>query len=171
MEVCEMKRRFNTEGLCRPTEHYMVGLDDRLAKIKRTLVDRKKYFVINRGRQYGKTTTLRELEGYLKDDYIVASLDFQGLGSEDFADALTFSRAFAKVLMRAFKISGLNESGKLLESLAAFAEKHDNSLNGLFDCLSSLCENSPRPIVLMIDEVDSAGNNQVFIEFLALLRQ
>ncbi|MDE6619439.1 MAG: 9-O-acetyl-N-acetylneuraminate esterase [Lachnospiraceae bacterium] len=36
--------------------------------------------------------------------------------------------------------------------------------------LSSMCRNSPRPIVLMIDEGDSAGNNQLFIDFLAQLR-
>ena len=68
---------FNTEGSCKPEEHYMVKLDDRLGYIKRMLVERKKYFVINRGRQYGKTTTLSALEEYLKDDYIVLSLDFQ----------------------------------------------------------------------------------------------
>ena len=56
-----MTKYFNTEGSCKPEEHYMVKLDDRLARIKKLLVDRKKYFVINRGRQYGKTTTLRTL--------------------------------------------------------------------------------------------------------------
>ena len=56
-----MERYFNTEGLCEPDVHYMVRLDDRLEKIKRLFVDRGKYFVINRGRQYGKTTTLRAL--------------------------------------------------------------------------------------------------------------
>ena len=82
-----MKRRFNTEGSCSPKYHYMVRLDDRLKKIKEDYVDYGKYFVINRGRQYGKTTTLRALRDYLKDEYIVASLDFQGLGTEEFVDA------------------------------------------------------------------------------------
>lgn len=63
-----MMRYFNTEGLCMPKEHYMVRFDDRLEKIKRLYIDRGKYFVINRGRQYGKTTTLRALEGCLKED-------------------------------------------------------------------------------------------------------
>lgn len=49
-----MERYFNTEGLCDPDIHYMVNLDERLSKIKRLFVDRGKYFVINRGRQYGK---------------------------------------------------------------------------------------------------------------------
>lgn len=35
-----MVRYFNTEGLCRPKEHYMVPLDGRLEEIKRTLVDK-----------------------------------------------------------------------------------------------------------------------------------
>ena len=36
--------------------------------------------------------------------------------------------------------------------------------------LSTMCAESQRPVVLMIDEVDSASNNQVFIDFLAQLR-
>lgn len=50
-------------------------------------VDRKKYFMINRGRRYGKTTTLRALAEYLKDDYVVMALDFQAIGAEKFANA------------------------------------------------------------------------------------
>ena len=66
-----MKKYFNTEGLCRPKKHYMVNLEDRLDQIKTILIDREKYFVINRGRQYGKTTTLAALEDYLQEEYIV----------------------------------------------------------------------------------------------------
>ena len=166
-----MKRRFNTEGSCSPNYHYMVRLDDRLKKIKEEYVDCGKYFVINKGRQYGKTTTLQALRNYLKDEYIVSSLDFQGLGTEEFADAPTFSRAFADVLVRAFERSSADAMNGLLEPLKEIAGEKDVSLKDLFVKLSILCENSPRPIVLLIDEVDSAGNNQIFIEFLALLRQ
>lgn len=59
-------RYFNTEGRCKPELHYMAPLAERLKKIKEQYVDREKYFVINRGRQYGKTTTLMELTRYLK---------------------------------------------------------------------------------------------------------
>lgn len=165
-----MTRYFNTEGSCNPREHYMVRLDGRLGQIKRMLVDRKKYFVINRGRQYGKTTTLRALRDYLKADYIVLSLDFQKLGTEDFADAPTFVRAFAEILIEAFEKGGVDGGTAWLEPLARLAETDNSSLKRLFVCLSRLCGDSPRPIVLMIDEVDSASNNQVFIDFLAQLR-
>ena len=40
----------------------------------------------------------------------------------------------------------------------------------LFDILSRICQTAKKPIVLIIDEVDSASNNQVFIDFLAQLR-
>jgi hypothetical protein len=36
--------------------------------------------------------------------------------------------------------------------------------------LSGWCGESKKPIVLIIDEVDSASNNQVFLDFLAQLR-
>ncbi len=71
-----MERYFNITGSCNPQEHYMVNLDSRLAEIKK-MVDAGKYFVINRGRQYGKTTTLKALKKYLSEDHIVISLDFR----------------------------------------------------------------------------------------------
>lgn len=166
-----MERRFNITGSCNLQRHYMVKLDSRLKQIKESYVDYGSYFVINRGRQFGKTTTLKALKQYLSNDYIVLSLDFQELGTEEFKDAETFARAFAKVFTRSFKNSGLDNLDKLLEPLTVFIEKDNAGLNDLFVRLSTLCENSPRPIVLMIDEVDSAGNNQVFIDFLAILRR
>lgn len=40
----------------------------------------------------------------------------------------------------------------------------------MFYLLSNLCETSKKPVVLIIDEVDSASNNQVFPDFLGLFR-
>ena len=165
-----MTKYFNTEGSCKPKEHYMVKLDDRLGMMKNLLVDRKKYFVINRGRQYGKTTTLRALEEYLKDDYIVLSLDFQQLGTEDFANESTFAYAFADILVRTFQIGMGDDREEMLKPLSGMKGENGIGLKDLFVRLSDICGNSPRPIVLMIDEVDSASNNQVFIDFLAQLR-
>ena len=85
-----MARYFNTEGICKPNEHYMVRLDARLKMIRDLYVDRGKSFVINRGRQYGKTTTLRALAEYLKDEYIVIAMDFQMMSSANSADEQTF---------------------------------------------------------------------------------
>ncbi|MDE7478758.1 MAG: ATP-binding protein [Lachnospiraceae bacterium] len=162
-------RYFNTEGSCRLEEHYMVQLDERMEKIKKLYVDRRKYFVINRGRQYGKTTTLLALKGYLSKEYIVFSLDFQRLGTKDFTDEITFSHSFIDMISTALR--NVEEKEELLMPLRqVLSEDANYGLKELFVGLSRMCENSPRPIVLMIDEVDSASNNQVFIDFLAQLR-
>ena len=94
-----MKRKFNITGFCNPQRHYMVKIDNRVKKIKEDYVDYGSYFVINRGRQYGKTTTLRALEEYLKEEYIVLSLDFQEIETASFADSIVFSHTFAKKLL------------------------------------------------------------------------
>ena len=164
-------RHFNTEGVCRPEEHYMVRLDDRLAWIKAELVDKRKYFVVNRGRQYGKTTTLNALERYLKEEYIVLALDFQLMGTEDFADEATFVRVFASAVLEGLALAGADGREDLRKPLEELTDKAVNSsLNELFVRLSGMCRAAPKPIVLMIDEIDSASNNQVFIDFLAQLR-
>ena len=166
-----MTRYFNTEGLCRPEEHYMVRLDDRMAQIKRKLVDRKKYFVINKGRQYGKTTTLRALAEYLAEDYFVFSLDFQEMPDEKFESGDTFSLAFVSMLRDALENREDEEVQKLYGMVSDFIVQNPQiEMDEMFKLLSRMCSESVRPIVLIIDEVDSAGNNQVFVKFLALLR-
>ena len=166
-----MKRRFNITGACNPQRHYMVRLDDRLKRIKEEYIDEGSYFVMNKGRQYGKTTTLRALEEYLKEDYIVLSLDFQKIETGNFADGEVFSRTFAKKLSGAFRYVDAEDKEELQAMLSDFGNgNRGGGLGELFECLSGMCECSSRPIVLMIDEVDSASNNQVFLDFLAQLR-
>lgn len=166
-----MRRRFNVTGSCIPQRHYMVKLDERLKCIKEDYIDEGSYFAINRGRQYGKTTTLRALEEYLKRSYLVMSLDFQEITAKKFSDETIFSRVFAEKLYKSLKNTGVEDKEALLEVLEDFlADTADAGLDELFECLSKMCESSSQPIVLMIDEVDSASNNQVFVEFLAQLR-
>ena len=55
-------RKFNTEGQCNPKLQYMVRLDGRMKKIREQYVEQGSYFIINRGRQYGKTTMLLALK-------------------------------------------------------------------------------------------------------------
>lgn len=166
-----MKRRFNVTGCCNPQWHYMVRLDDRVKRIKEDYVDCGSYLVINKGRQYGKTTTLRALAKGLEEDYIVFSLDFQQMGTKTFADETAFSRGFLDRLLAELRKAETDEKITIREMLLDFKDNHpDMILDGLFEFLSGMCEHCVRPIVLIIDEVDSASNNQVFIDFLAQLR-
>ena len=174
MEVICVPKVFNTTAVCIPKEHYMVNLDERLKKIK-VFVDAGKYFTINRARQYGKTTTLRALYLYLQGEYYVVSMDFQTFGSAEFQTETIFSRSFANSFLRSLKRNPVNKTEQLNEAMAqlekSVASQNDFfALKALFEQLGDICTVSDKPIVLMIDEVDSALNNQVFLDFLAQLR-
>jgi len=50
-----MKKEFNVTGVCFPHLHYVVNNAHRIKEVME-MVERGNYFVINRPRQYGKTT-------------------------------------------------------------------------------------------------------------------
>ena len=62
-----MMRTFNTTGKCIPSMHYMVDIS-RQVEVAAKMVRRGNYFCINRGRQYGKTTTLAMLKKKLEEE-------------------------------------------------------------------------------------------------------
>lgn len=170
-----MRREFNITGLCVPGRHYMVDLSSRLAQMKK-MVDQGQYFTINRARQYGKTTTLAALAEYLKKEYIVLFLDFQMIGSAMYGKEESFARAFAACFLDEFR----SECGTADEPLKYAVEDLEKSLADreepfyllqLFKKLICVCESADRPVVLMADEVDSAADNQVFLDFLSQLRK
>jgi hypothetical protein len=146
----------------------MVNLETRLKEIK-LLIERGAFFSINRGRQYGKTTMLHALKKYIQDDYTVAHLDFQMLGESSFENEYVFAYGFSKLFIRTLRgTSDLDE--KILEKIRVESENKKINLLDLFEHLSDLCATARKPVVLLIDEVDSASNNQVFLDFLAQLR-
>ncbi len=164
-----MPKRFNISGSCNPDEHYMVNIQSRLVQIKQ-LVDMGQYFTINRGRQYGKTTMLFSLEEYLNSEYIVISLDFQVISSSEFVTEQAFTKALARELYRLKEVKSNMTHDMLKEIKKIRSSEREHTLADLFDVLNDWFEESEKPIVLLIDEVDQASNNQIFLDFLAKLR-
>ena len=163
-------KRFNTTAVCIPSKHYMVDLSERVKEIKK-LVDDGKYFTINRARQYGKTTTIDALSKALLSDYEVAGLSFEGIGNAGFKTEQSFVKAFARKLKREFR-NGLIVPENIKQQVQEFIDRKEEKaeLDELFDLLQEWCYETEKGIVLIIDEVDSATNNQVFLDFLAGLR-
>jgi len=161
-------REFNSTGLCVPRKHYMVDISERVAQI-RAMVERGDYFCINRARQYGKTTTLSALRRELAGDYTVASLDFQALSHADFASEGAFVGAFSQTLLDRLGPDLPDTAAQALEGLAS-RDPDERSLRIFFRALRLWLGEAGKPVVLIIDEVDSATNNQVFLDFLAQLR-
>lgn len=162
-----MGRTFNTDGYCDPELHYMVDVSERLYEIK-SMIDSGKYFIINRARQYGKTTILTALADFLRQDYDVISLDFQTISYTDFESEQNFVAAFSSELLDCAE----HLPEEINETLKKYSTDPDRkaTLSALFRSLSQLCKYAEKKVVLIIDEVDNAANNQVFIDFLAQLR-
>lgn len=167
-------KRFNTTGTCYEYKHYMVNIDERVQQIKK-MVDQGDYFCINRGRQYGKTTTLRFLKKALDSEYTVFSISFEGLGDSSFASLEVCGKAFFEKLLD----SAQDKEDDFLDSKALnFLKKVVKggffgiklTAENMSKVISDFCKTSSRPIVVIIDEVDQAGNYESFIKFLGLLR-
>ena len=164
-------KSFNTTAVCIPSKHYMVDLSERVKAIKQ-MVDAGKYFTINRARQYGKTTTLTALRKALATEYLVLSIDFQGLGSASFQTEEEFCKGFAELILTKHEYGLVCIPEKIAGQLTDLSSNKEgkDKLQDLMRIVRRWCSSSVQPIVLIIDEVDSATNNQVFLDFLAQLR-
>ena len=164
-------RRFNTTAICIPQKHYMVDISEKLERIIEMIED-EEYFTINRSRQYGKTTTLAALFRKLKDDYIVLRLSFEGTGSDAFQSDKNFVMYFIRSVAKALKFT--SQSIEIIEEGKNKEDYEDDEYEDAFDYLSDkiawLCENSEKDILLFIDEVDKTSDNQIFLNFLGMLR-
>jgi hypothetical protein len=160
-----MKKRFNITGVCIPEKHYMVDIVNKTAKIFK-MVEQGDYFVINRPRQYGKTTTIYMLNRFLKTkpDYFPIKISFESIGSDSYKSEAVFIEAFLLRMKSIFNVFGN-------DSLVKFIESADvDSISKLDIWLTELVIKTGKKVVLMIDEVDKSSNNQLFLDFLGMLR-
>ena len=158
-------RRFNVTGVCVPEKHYMVDIGGKLAQIE-PMVARGDYFTINRARQYGKTTTLSLLKRMLKNDYIVASTSFEGLGDKIFASEDAFCAAFMRLIYKALAFTDVTETYR-----DSWLNEDVNSFDRLSDHITEMCRpGAGKRFVLMVDEIDKTSNNRTYLHFLGLLR-
>ena len=166
-------REFNTTGTCYPQLHYMVDITNRLGDIEKR-VAKGEYITINRGRQYGKTTTLYHLAQRLSKDYVVFSISFECMGESEFKTNDSLAFAFTDALRSAI----VNEETVNVDDVVknAIFEAVNNAKDDkikptiLSDLIISINKKSTKPIVLIIDEVDNASNYESFIEMLRMLR-
>lgn len=159
-----MKKEFNIAGTCYPNLHYMMDNSAKLEKVM-TLIEGGKYFTINRPRQYGKTTTLFDLERLLlqSSDYMVLKLSFEVVSGHE-SDS-----AFA--LMFWEKIADYVELQN--ESLYHYVIELQNmviDMKSLSKAITKLVTKVNQKLVLLIDEVDASSNYLPFLKFLGMLR-
>jgi hypothetical protein len=146
----------------------MVDIGSKLDEIT-AMIENEEYFTINRSRQYGKTTTLAALYRRLKEKYVVIRMSFEGLSEVSFSSSLAFVKMFIGKVNRFWKNVGEPES--LMSDWCNENEFDDTDpLECLGNKITKLCSQCDKGIILMIDEVDKSSDNQIFLNFLGMLR-
>ncbi len=155
-----MHKWFNTAGPCRFDKHYMLPPLIRLPKVSR-LIDQESYFVIHAPRQIGKTTAMLSL-----------------------AEQLTASGKYAAAMVSAetAQAYGQDIDGAELALLNVWQStlrywlpselrppdwSQFTAGNRISQALTTWSEVCPRPIVLLIDEIDALKDEML----IAVLRQ
>ena len=161
-------RFFNTTGPVVPTDHYCLPPLERvnLGEI-RSLVRNKRYFVLHAPRQTGKTSALLALRNLLNSgvegDFrcVYANVEVGQAAREDVEGAM---RAILYELeLRARATLGDESLADLWPGVLERAGP-----NGAFrGVLARWCESDARPLVLLIDEIDSLVGDTL----LSVLRQ
>jgi len=160
----KVRKKFNITGSCNPERHYMVDSKMRFKAVE-DLIDAGEYFTINRARQFGKTTMLYMIWRRLSVRYIVVPLSFEGLGDSPFASENAFVKTFSKLM--AVYLTPLKLDAKLM---AIWQKCKAKSMDELALLITEFCRKAPKPVVVTIDEVDKSSDNQLFLNFLGMLR-
>ncbi|MCD8132600.1 MAG: ATP-binding protein [Clostridiales bacterium] len=159
-------KRFNTTVVCNPQKHYMVDISEKLDRIIEKYIEPGNYFSINRGRQYGKTTTLSALAARLHDRYYCLQISFEWAESM-FESEYRLASGFISRVRKELTLEHVQE--ELIREWERPIDERD-PLTDLDRKITDLCAGSDRGILLMIDEVDRASNNQTMLQLLGLLR-
>ena len=162
----KIERFFNTAGPIIPEDHYFIDplqrmdLDDIL-----DLIDQKKYFILHAPRQTGKTTYLMALMDYLnkagKYKALYTNIENAQAARENVRKGMAaVMNSLAKDAYDHLQDSFLEENWK------AVLEENEE-FSALERLISLWCQQSEKPVVLFIDEVDSLVGDTL----ISLLRQ
>ena len=142
-------RHFNTAGPCNPAYHYMLPALERLPGIE-GLVERRGYFVLHAPRQTGKTTALRELAVQLTATGRFAALYASCEGGQAYPDD---PAAVERLVWGNLK---LEAEQRLEPGLRPPAEPAEFAPGTFLQAnLSAWSRACPRPVVLLLDEIDA----------------
>jgi hypothetical protein len=154
-------RFFNTAGPCDPRFHYMLPAAERLPEAPR-LVAQGSYFVVHAPRQTGKTTTLRALAQELTAKGRYAALhvtcEIGAIGEDDYE---AVQRTLLRIIQR--EAAAMLPAG--LQPPVSWPGQ--DPLQLLSEGLEAWARACPRPLVLLLDEIDALRGKSL----LAVLRQ
>ena len=159
-----MAKIFNTSVTCNPNEHYMVDTTQKM-KVFERLINNRNYFTINYARQFGKSTSLNWILRNMSDRYLVIPASFERSSAEDWISTDRFCRYFCKKM-----IEPLNKISDCKSFWINVMQIKKLDFDILADKITEFCKSVDKKVVLTIDEVDKSLDNQLFLNFLSMLR-
>ena len=158
-----MTRYFNTAGPCQREDHYMLPAAGRIRRVPE-LIERKLYFVVHAPRQVGKTTSFRALvRGMVEEQRYTAMLASCEVAQAAGADV---ERGIAAIVDAIRQAGIVQLSPALRPPLADPAVPAETRLK---DLLARWARQSPKPVVLFLDEIDALVDS-VLISVLRQIR-
>ncbi|MBA4448833.1 AAA family ATPase, partial [Cylindrospermopsis raciborskii CS-506_D] len=143
-----MPKHFNTAGPCKANIHYMLSPTARLPDLK-ALIDGENYFIIHAPRQVGKTTAMIALAQELTDsgEYTAIMLSVE-VGSGFSHNPQQAEQVILEEWKQAIKFY-------LPKELQPSYWPERGADSGIGKTLSEWSGQSPRPLVIFLDEIDS----------------
>jgi len=161
-----MSRWFNIAGPCNPREHYMIPPERRLTEA-RALIEQGRFFSLVSGRQTGKTTSVLWLLDHLNAGAERCALWVDVQTAREQPDPAT---AFRTVL-EAFRDALARDLPALpVPDDAALEAWLQSPTRAFIQMVRFVCEHAPRPVVLLLDEVDCLVG-PAMVSFLTQLRE
>lgn len=161
-----MKLSFNTTGPCIPGEHYMLPPERRLGRVME-LIEAQKFFTLHAGRQTGKTTSLMWLEKHYNATGRVRALWVDIETAREQPDPEKAFRTVLNNLTWGFQRAHREVPHPDAAEVAALL---GDPSTAIYSYLRRIAAADPRPLVLLIDEVDGLVG-EAMVSFLTQLRQ
>lgn len=155
-----MPRKFNVAGPCRMGQHYLLPPLRRLPQLSQLIADQN-YFVLHAPRQTGKTTALFALAAQLRAEgrFIAAAVSVET--GAPYHDDIALAEG---AILSAWRQSLQDQ---LPQDLQPPPWPDSQPGAGIGDALSAWCRAAPRPVVLLLDEIDALHATTL----MAILRQ
>ena len=161
-------RKFKTSGPVVPAEHYCIPPLERIdLEYVLELIRDKEYFILHAPRQTGKTSTLKALQDHLNSgaegNYrcLYVNIEAGEAWREDIREAM--AGILDALAGRARRVLGDDS----LEGIVGKVLAGGRPATALWNTLQRWTESDPRPLVLLIDEIDSLVGDTL----LSVLRQ
>jgi signal recognition particle receptor subunit beta len=160
-------KTFNTAGICKPAEHYMLPVLPRLPDASKMIED-KLYFVIHAPRQSGKTTFLRVLTDKINSDgkYYAVLCSLASLRPIT-DDDIGMNRVVSQINV-ALRFSDIEIIQKMAYTFNSFPGMSDPD-SKVRNMLNLICRDLDRELIIFFDEADCLADSPL-ITFLTQIR-